>query len=1006
MDKKQKLSKTKISKKFSSKFKSKKVLIFAIAFILPLIIAFSLRLYSYNLPITDDWAEATIKNALKQSVASEINKQYPNLPSNQKEILINQKLEQVLNNYKSDVEKQKIELSQNFKSRLRLEYGNNRSTTYLLAIDPYFYYRYTKNYLDHGYVGEEIRNGSIYDALKLAPNGVKIKRTPYHVYVEALWYKIMRIFVPGINLMHSTFFVPIVISMLAIIPIFFIGNFVSSYKHELDNKYENEESKKKGKSKFFNIGLNLALFTAFIAAGIAAMHPSFLGRTMGGFADTDAYNVLFPALIFLLFFYGVVSKNWKKATLFGSLAAIAQIIYVGFWPGWWYTFDTLLFGVILVIGIGLIDRFYKVIFIEKKNRKFVKKVKGILKLSSSEKQLVITAGTFIIAVLVLGFIFHLRLSSIYSAPMVSIQKIKYFKAPVKSDLWPNVYTTVAELNPASINSIIIQLGMGSLLVFILAGLGIVYLITKSMKETKGSVISLVTYLIGILVLLALRTSLGKITWLFLYTLIVLGIPLIWLILKEKAIKKEVIVATLLAVWLLAGIYTSTQGVRFILLAVPPMSIAIALGLEFLVVVGAKLINSIFNLDPKIASQIIIAIVLIIFFLPQQVVLGKSIVGNSFFDKSAKLAKNEVPSMNDAWYNTLIKIRDNSTKNAIITSWWDFGHWFAAIAERPVTFDGSSQNKPQAHWVGRILASKDEEESLAILRMLDCGGNNAFEELNKNFNDTEKTIKILYEILKMNKEEAYNKLKDIVGEKEAQKVIEYTHCDPPEAFLITSEDMVGKAPVWAHFGLWNFTKAKEVMIVKKYSKEAALRKLKEMGLSNETALQAYYEIKALPSNEDVNAWVSPWPNYVGRDPFNCNVINNIVNCSFSNIIARGQRGEAIVLKGIYVDLNNGDSWLQLGIYSGGSLLRNVKEKPSVLAIVKDNNTEFYYFNNTNFGLTVTEDGQVVISQPELAGSLFTRLFYLDGKGTKYFKKFSEDISVIGDKIIVWKVKWKK
>ncbi len=38
-------------------------------------------------------------------------------------------------------------------------------------------------------------------------------------------------------------------------------------------------------------------------------------------------------------------------------------------------------------------------------------------------------------------------------------------------------------------------------------------------------------------------------------------------------------------------------------------------------------------------------------------------------------------------------------------------------------------------------------------------------------------------------------------------------------------------------------------------------------------------------------------------------------------------------------------------------------------------------------------------------MFTRLFFIEGHGLKHFKKFSDEKSVFGGRIIVWKVDWK-
>jgi len=42
--------------------------------------------------------------------------------------------------------------------------------------------------------------------------------------------------------------------------------------------------------------------------------------------------------------------------------------------------------------------------------------------------------------------------------------------------------------------------------------------------------------------------------------------------------------------------------------------------------------------------------------------------------------------------------------------------------------------------------------------------------------------------------------------------------------------------------------------------------------------------------------------------------------------------------------------------------------------------------------------------DLTASMFTRMFYQEGIGLRYFKKFSDERSVFGGRIIVWKVDW--
>ena len=64
------------------------------------------------------------------------------------------------------------------------------------------------------------------------------------------------------------------------------------------------------------------------------------------------------------------------------------------------------------------------------------------------------------------------------------------------------------------------------------------------------------------------------------------------------------------------------------------------------------------------------------------------------------------------------------------------------------------------------------------------------------------------------------------------------------------------------------------------------------------------------------------------------------------------------------------------------------------------------NNTiKFGTDIIKKGDeyyIILSSPELTGSIFIKLFYYEGEGVTYFDKFSDVRDVTGAKIIVWKV----
>jgi len=172
----------------------------------------------------------------------------------------------------------------------------------------------------------------------------------------------------------------------------------------------------------------------------------------------------------------------------------------------------------------------------------------------------------------------------------------------------------------------------------------------------------------------------------------------------------------------------------------------------------------------------------------------------------QISNNVVPGTDDSMYSSLEYIKNNTSPDTVITSWWDFGHLFAAVAERPVTFDGASQNTPRAFWVGRALLTSDENLSAGILRMLTTSGDRGIFTIENYTKDTGKSVEILDKILPVSRQSAQTIL---INEykftpDQAQNVIKYTHPDNPNPHVfITSSDMLGKAAWWSYFGGWNF-----------------------------------------------------------------------------------------------------------------------------------------------------------------------------------------------------------
>jgi dolichyl-diphosphooligosaccharide--protein glycosyltransferase len=869
--------------------KNSKTIITLTLLLIPIFLSIFFRAYPAHLPATDDWAQNSVYSNIKSNILNEINKQYPNLPTENKNNLVNEQFNQLLNSNNKEVEKQVNELSNYFKSRMQDDSGQ----TYLLAIDPYFYLRHVQNYLEYGHAGtiytnqiqdpspQKVRHPDMdfskkisWDGQRLAPIGTPTRMT-FHSSFGLIVHKVLSFFNKDQSPMSSMFILPIILCSLAVIPAFLIGKKIAG-----------------------NMG-------GFLSSFMLAINANLLGRTAGGFSDTDSYNILFPLLIGYFFIESLTQKSTKKRILFASLAGLSTGLFSFAWIGWWFFFD-------FIIGAIVIYILYLIIkdLIKKKKFKQILKEKPLINYTKSAISYIVSAGIFV-------SLFS-SFNAIIQAPIRPLNFLT-LKSVATSSLWPTIKTTVAELNAASFNQIVSAVG--------------------------GS---------------------------FLFWIAIAGVILPFFLMKRK---KEVSIqmSILLSIWFLGTIFASRSGVRFILLMIPAFTIAFGVSLGLLYRKLSKIAPKSLGISENISKAIMLIIIAILLISPIRA--------------ANEVAKREVPSMNDAWYSTLTKIKTETPEDSIINSWWDFGHWFITIGDRRVTFDGGGQDRYMAYWIGRSLLSDNEEKTIGILRMVDCGNNNAFILLNEQLNDTPTSIDILNSIVLMDKQEAKQELLKYISEEKTDQILKYSHCEAPENYYITSEDMIGKSGVWAHFGSWDFNRASMYRDVKKLKETEGTNLLVEKyGLKQETANKYYYEIQ----NNKADQWISPWPNYVSNKK-SCQVNEEGIIC---NVNVGGQRIPFIT------NVNT----METTVYGTEEKIYPY----SVVYASEDKIIERKYPNPEipyTLAIIPEENGfSSVMMMPELAQSTFTKLFFYKGHAQKCFSLFNEAQQVTGGEISTWKVDW--
>lgn len=506
-------------------------------------------------------------------------------------------------------------------------------------------------------------------------------------------------------------------------------------------------------------------------------------------------------------------------------------------------------------------------------------------------------------------------------------------------VWPNVYITVAEQNEGSIQSAISSVGGTIFFYFSLIGI-ILPLLFKKVRETNNI-----------------------------------------------NIKSPIIIL----IWLATTLWAVTRGVRFTLMMVPPIAIGFGMSISILSSSAQKLIKylDVYNNWYKYGSMFLSVLIglMLLGMLPYQ--------SNGMWSEAKKIAFYGASDMDDAWWKSLENIRLNSSPNAIITSWWDFGHWFKYIADRSVTFDGTSQNNPQAHWVGLILATNNEKYAAGILRMLDCGATLGFDKLNEPINDIAKTKDIIDPMFTMNKEQARAYLQTVSKQYpnkifETDIILNYTHCDPPEAFFITSTDMISKAAVWGHFGLWDFNKSLmyNELLKEEYkgNADAGIKFLENrFSMSADQAQQTYYELTGFTS-KDANDWISPWPIYQSYD--------NVCTPSENRTVITCPQGITFNFTQLPYTIN---------------INNNPNLSPYSLVYPTSNGTgEQFYNQASSVSLAVYQrpdnSTRYLIAPKQLVNGMFSRMFFMNGVNLNYFKLFSYQKSFTGTEIYVWRVNW--
>lgn len=456
--------------------------------------------------------------------------------------------------------------------------------------------------------------------------------------------------------------------------------------------------------------------------------------------------------------------------------------------------------------------------------------------------------------------------------------------------------------------------------------------------------------------------------------------ILYLFLVERAARDERFGFGLLCLifWIIATFYAGLAASRFVLLLVVPVGFAFGLGIDR----AWRWLTTDLSPRLRIPSSVVSLAAMCCFCI---------YIASAIWDTHLKVQASSVPAMDDYWQEVLLKIKKETPKEAVINSWWDFGHWFKAVAQRRVLFDGMTQNTPYAYWIAHALLAQDEQEALAILRMINGRGNRAADILEHEVGfPAASAVGAVRKALSMSKQEARSYLaqQGVPSLRLDELLDSIFPASQPEVYFIVSYDMPAKIGPISYIGNWDFERVDMWFKRSRFSKADFLSYLMAQYRLTKEEAQARDTEMAFLHKEESRAWFSRVLGYA------------------SGLSSSRRDGKILIFdNGLVVNEENRHAFIasdfvgRRGVPQGiiflsedGYALKEETQKDPTLS----------------YSALLIPDGKQgykgLLLDADFAKSMLVRLYYFSGLGLKYFKLFHKVEDDKGNAIFVYKVEW--
>lgn len=477
-------------------------------------------------------------------------------------------------------------------------------------------------------------------------------------------------------------------------------------------------------------------------------------KTVPGFFDTDMFNVILPIMVIWTFAEAERAEIFKNKILLAISSGFFMFVFVMAWSGWQYIFYLIVFSCLVYYLIGKIRKW---------------------DLNNFLSIFAIFLGTSLVLI---GISYPLSIYKLFLG-LLGYKDVLLSSHNIWMP-WPNTYDGVSELKNATLNSIIFQTGPLTILMGFF-GILIVFL------NEKG----LLKYEYSFKIRYWFRNKKNKNNEKNVDTSVFIKINK-----KASEVKLDWFLFLILFLWSFTAALSLIKGARFIILLLPPLAIFSGITL------GVFLDKFNFTRLPLSAIKQFILILMVILIVSPQIIATYQTTHfiTPFYDdyhaQSAEWIDNKLP------------------QDTVIITNWGYGHFYSAMAKRPVSFDGRMAyietlptrsiqysslnistdipNTSRDYWFAMALATDNITFSRHVLTMLATSGDNAYLVLNKYSKNKKESKEILNDILGFNRSSAYHILlsRYRFSSIQAQEILKYSHPSNSRLFvLITMPSML-------------------------------------------------------------------------------------------------------------------------------------------------------------------------------------------------------------------------